>query len=911
MKKVKATLLTILLAAVAVAFTLHQFKPEPKYYEPYSTGQKQNANDYPDQGIAGAMEFWAERKANQLTGIVDPADVNAGIAEARQIARNKKGRLNWISMGPDNVGGRTRAFAIDRDNNKILYAGGVSSGFFKSTNQGLSWRKTDFTDNQIISTMIQTANGDIYFGTGEQFFGRQANGTGSSAFMGNGIYKSTDRGETFSHLSTTTATSSFSRWSNVNMLADDPRDAATFYAGTMDGLMKTEDGGQTFSQLFAPPSPFSTARVCSDLRVSPNGQTIFAVFQSSGQGAAHLYRSTDFGQSFTRVGSGTEIPVSLSRLVIAIAPSNPNIVYASAAKSGNHKLEKVYRSTDNGDTWESIGVGSSLFHPFSSFAAQQQGQGDYDNMIAVDPRNPNRIFLGGVGFYSWSTTQGWLHSAGLTYFSGSGRNDNYIHADKHNIVFDTTVNPYIMYVTTDGGIAKSTNAQNTVRPTFGTITKNYITTQFYSVAGSITGEAIGGTQDNGTIRVAEKGLNNKTGDDLIGGDGGYAAISKINPNVYFGETQYGNLIRSLDRGASGSEFWDTRSAQAFGEYGAPFVTPFDLWEDWHNTDTQLTRFVIGLGAGVWMTEEALVFSKTPVWYNITPGFNPPITINCIEISPDGDAVYFGSGARLYRITGLNDLDFATDCDSTTGNCGGANLKVDQIFNSGGQQVTGIGIDPSNPERLVLTLGNYGNSNYVYLTNNALDATVNFTNIHRNLPRVPVYDAIISANDPSVIVLGTEVGVYATYDATATTVSSWEDENGGDLDIVPVLMLSQVEQFPGEGPVVFIGTHGRGIFRAMELNTSVKPKPQFDANMNLYPNPVQGNTTLKYELPTATEVAFSIYDMNGKLIQVERLGKQPAGNHRKNINTTSLKNGIYIVTLSGDEFKSSVRMVVSE
>ena len=144
-------------------------------------------------GIDVAQSFMQDRKANQKTGKVDYRDVQ----KARdQVAlhtsmRSSASVLEWEEMGPDNVGGRTRAVLIDKDNPSRIYAGAVSGGLWISESGGRAWRKySDELENLNISCIAQAPNGDIYFGTGEVYFVRYgSDGDGGSGFLGNGIWK--------------------------------------------------------------------------------------------------------------------------------------------------------------------------------------------------------------------------------------------------------------------------------------------------------------------------------------------------------------------------------------------------------------------------------------------------------------------------------------------------------------------------------------------------------------------------------------------------------------------------------------------------------------------------------------------------------------------------------------------------
>ena len=200
------------------------------------------------KGIDGAVEWLNARRGDPVTGIVNPS--SREVAYKNYLAfhnQNTKSTLatSWTEMGPNNVGGRTRAILVDKNNNNTLYAGSVSGGLWKSTTGGSSWVRVAGMEDLPIGAICQAANGDIYVGTGE---GYTADGNKGSGFWGRGIYKSTD-GVTFTQIpstwdGTTTTTNAFKA---IYSLAAHPTNPSKIYAGTNKGLRVTTDGGATWT----------------------------------------------------------------------------------------------------------------------------------------------------------------------------------------------------------------------------------------------------------------------------------------------------------------------------------------------------------------------------------------------------------------------------------------------------------------------------------------------------------------------------------------------------------------------------------------------------------------------------------------------------------------------------------------
>lgn len=978
--KVKATFFLFFLLAGGGAYLgySHLFSGAEYYQPPTKDAFALAEQKGEGQNIHGAIAHYHRMRSNQYTNRIDRADVEQALGTARNLKTraSRATEINWEEMGPSTIGGRTRAIIVDNSNHNVLYAGAVSGGIYKSTNQGASWRKV-YTglENLCIVSMIQTSDGTLYFGTGEQNFTRGASGIYNSGFIGLGIWKSTDRGETWEYLEETRPQTPFNendRWDNVNVMADDPTDPNTFYAGTDDGLMVSRDAGETFQVLYDPAYP-----VVSELRVSNDGMTIYAVFHTQSMNQCRTYRSDDKGQNWTMISSQDPkaelLPQPCSRLRIAIAPSNNNILYASAASAGSNLLLGIYRSEDKGQTWQVIGQRSATFNPFF---VGSQGQGDYDNIIAVDPTNPNRVFLGGISYWQWTNKGGgnWTPLAGLLDFSNIA-NPYYIHADKHEIVFDTIADPYIMYVGTDGGIYRSADAENNLEPTFAEANLGYVTTQFYSVAPSPTGFAVGGTQDNGTILVDRTGLDARQGFQVLGGDGGYAAVSQLQPRIIFAESQYGAIRRSQDLARTFSQFYDVNidpnELGGGGDFGAPFVTPFDLWENRNDPLTTQTvifiadqdyeagdtitlsspnasidfeyflpqdllegqeivvpnpvqsKLAIGIYTGIWMTKQALNFSRTPTWFRIFPRSGTPSNHpTAFAWSNDGDVLYVGySQGSLYRISGLQNPQFNQLLDSVASLTNpqyvlqfpSPGIDVDTFNAFRGRFISAIALDPTNMDRAVITLGNYGNNNFISMTDNLSDEDPNFRWIQRNLPEAPMYGAVINVDDPTHIIVATEVGVYQTDNATSNNVQSWESANGGDMDQVPVFMIRQLEPYnqPWKGPTFYLGTHGRGIFYSEDFLTGMGPEKEEMAaagTINAYPNPATTKLTLSVHLTGVSSGVVDIYDLHGRKIQSLQVSAQN-GFGEKQLDVTSFKPGTYFARLHGEGKPVTAKFVV--
>ncbi|MBN2681705.1 MAG: T9SS type A sorting domain-containing protein [Bacteroidales bacterium] len=566
----------VLVAAGLILFSFQKEEKLRQYYPKHKV-------EFEKKGFNGAMEWMKFQKANLETGRVDLADIKRAEEQvlALKLRKNPKALdIEWIEMGPDNVGGRTRAILVDKDNPNLVFAGGVAGGLWRSETAGTSWVKvtTDGVfENLAVVSICQTANGDIYFGTGEAaFVGTADLDFTTPGMLGQGIWKSTDGGLNFSRISSTWGTPDAEEaFYEVSRLAADPTNGTKLYAATRKGLRMSTDGGNTWTN----PLNFAYGNNrAKDVKVASDGTVAVNV-------GNRIYISpTGAEGTFNNIS-----PSSSSRMEIAIAPSDPNYIYVQTVASDG-SLENVYKSVNKGETWTVIGAGGfGYFNPLGN-------QGGYDNTIAVFPDNKDKVILGGqyslwIGTMSGSD-YGWEP---ITMWYLSELNPQYVHADHHALVFHpnyrTASNPdgnQILYVGSDGGVSKSTDGASS----FQVMNKKYNVTQFYSVACSPTGWAMGGTQDNGTQLINFQGNTSQNSIEIRGGDGGFCEFSVLNPKVLFATTYYGALGRSDALGAYGTEsFYSGKISTKYniGTSGAAsFVTPIDLWEsfkDLNSTDS--------------------------------------------------------------------------------------------------------------------------------------------------------------------------------------------------------------------------------------------------------------------------------------------------------------------------------------
>ena len=263
-------------------------------------------------------------------------------------ASNLSGKISSVNnfdfRGPWNVGGRTRAFAIDITNENILFAGAVSGGLWRSIDAGQTWtRVSSDIGYQGVNAVIQDKrNGhtnDWYYLTGEAD-GTSASG-GSAFYLGNGVYKSTDGGLTWNSLASTvsgTPQTFDNIWDVTWNLAKNTSDTVQniIYAAVYDGIFRSTNGGNSWTLVKGGGGVNSLQAYFTDVAVTTTG-IVYATISSDGVPAQiGIWRSTN-GTAYTNILPAT-FPVNYSRLVIGVDPNNENIVYFFGPTPGAGKF---------------------------------------------------------------------------------------------------------------------------------------------------------------------------------------------------------------------------------------------------------------------------------------------------------------------------------------------------------------------------------------------------------------------------------------------------------------------------------------------------------------------------------------------------------------------------------------------
>ena len=203
----------------------------------------------------------------------------------------------------------------------------------------------------------------------------------------------------------------------------------------------------------------------------------------------------------------------------------------------------------------------------------------------------------------------------------------------------------------------------------------------------------------------------------------------------------------------------------------------------------------------------------------------------------------------------------------------------------------------------------------------------FVSKQGNLPKMPVYSSVIDMTTGDVII-GTERGIYRS-----SNLNSWTFD-GKAMGEIPVMQLKQqrlsVEDvttvnhtdegdfytnYPGvkNTGIIYAATYGRGVFRCENYKisgTGVTENPSVaNVNVSIYPNPVSSQATLSFELKESGNVSYQVFDMAGRMVMNQNMGRMSQGNHQVSVNAENLSSGSYILRLSQGAHNTSVKFLV--
>lgn len=846
-------------------------------------------------------------------------------------AKSTLATLDFQTRGPWNHGGRTRAFAIDATNENVLLAGPVAGGIWRSTDGGQSWARSSALNQLYNVTCIaqDTRAGHTntwYYGSGEAY-GNSASG-GSAFYLGNGVYKSTDGGNTWAQLASTSSNTpqTFDNvWDLVWRVATDPSNTTEdeVYAATYGAIWRSVDGGTTWT---VARGGTGNNNYFTDVMVTPTG-VVYATLSSDGtQGG--IWRSAD-GINWTNI-----MPVAFGavydRIVMGYNPQNENEVYFLAVTPGsgqtstdfqgdpeqNSLWKYTYVSGDGsgaGGTWDDRSANlPNNGGQFGNFNAQ----GGYNLVVKVKPDDLNTVFIGGTNIFR--STDGFATSNNITQIGGYdvGTTTPFFlsypnqHPDQHEFAFIPS-NPDKFISICDGGLFKTDNVM-APNVTWTSLNRGYLSIQFYTVG--INKETandpviIAGTQDNGTL------YTNSTDPQFnwtlpFNGDGAHCAITN-NGQYYYYSRQLGRVVKSTMNSGTGQINQLIRiDPQTIDTTKYEFINPFVL----DPVDNDI--MYMGGGDRLWRNRSLDQFIPNNTYAATDQGWDfiagtedtTRSVTAIVACKTPAHRVYFGTDRRkFYRIDNADsNTPTVTPIFSTT---------APTVMPASGY-VSCIAVDPTDGDKIIVVFSNYG----VYSLYYSEDAGATWDKIGGNLEQTSGgggngpsvrYAAILPLQDGNTAYfVGTSVGVFAT-DKLDGVNTVWVQQG---TNTIGNAVVNIVETRPADGLVV-IATHSNGLYTTnitniSQITSATEVKAADIDGVTLFPNPAQHDVTLEFELKQKQKVVVLLTDANGKAFRSVHNGTLPAGVQKLPIPRNGLPAGVYYATIYTEQRTKLTKQVI--
>ncbi|KIC96152.1 T9SS type A sorting domain-containing protein [Flavihumibacter solisilvae] len=888
---------------------------------------------------------------------------------------------SYSEAGPHNIGGRTRAVAFDvrfgTAGNSVIIAGAVSGGLFRSADGGANWTRVT-PENEIhnVTALAQDprpGKQNIWYAGGGEPIGNSASPPAGGAFYyGYGLMKSVDNGATWQRIQST-YTGTLEEFDDVydivHKIIVNPVNGHVYVCGHRR-LMRSTDEGVTFGAVFAGTQLAGADNGQMDIVATNTGTLILAVnggfpeqslrgvwLSNTGNqgswsrfaGGQTLSGDSIVGWRGNSYGSGGTVSEASKRILLALAPSNNNILYTFyenglSQEGSNGKPEAdLFKFDFSNSSFTNLSANMPDFNGQRNGIDPLAVQGGYDMLVAVKPDNPNVVFVGGTNLYrstngfTTKTATSWI--GGYQYWGPNTTEYDVVqyennHPDIHNLIFDPT-NASRALCATDGGLHLAENIlanAGATKPVTWQMIGNYQTTQYYHVnlevrpSGNQVDNFIGGMQDNSTyLRVAGNNDHVNAGS----GDGGAAAISKFNSfsdYMMYVTSQLGSISRLIPNDATNirPNGLTSNFSGGFGEFVTYFALDHDNTEDMYYVNFNRifrTTAASSVTPSTW-TE------LTGVANRVNPGNSngTDIGIRAIELSRgpymSSHVMYLGSTeGRVFRLNDPRNVAVATAPVDITP------PVIEDLITGGTLQnarvnVSDIAVNPNNDDEVMVVYSNYqvtvGTTTHtdinIWWTTNAKSSSPTWTLIEGNLTLPSIRSCVIVARkDPAgnpftEYYVGTSVGLYSTLGVKDTLNAgrpvTWKREGGSTLNYSLVTSLA----YRPQDNRLLVGTHGNGMY------FTTIPSPNFTPNINTGTvDPVINNKNfIRYSWPGITRstigyqtgnmfeikrITVQVHNVNGQLVFRKETGYQNG-----DIDVARLPGGTYVLTITSEDNK---------
>ena len=753
----------------------------------------------------------------------------------------------WQPKGPTNIGGRVSDIEMPSNSTETIYVGTASGGIFKTEDTGSTWTPIfdDALSLSIGDMELAPSNNDIiYVGTGESNAGG-----GSLAYDGLGIYRSENAGATWTHL----GLEEIGSVGKVEVAPDDPN--TVFVAAMGDlfgdnsdrGVYRTTDGGNTWNQVLF----VSDSTGFVDLAMHPtNSNIIYAAAwerirrpdRRRYTGATSgIYRTTDGGDNWELLTNG--LPTAANdkgRIGLAIAPSDPNFVYAYIVNEGG-TLTGIFRTTDGGDSWTPMTKNGISEPPFMWWFGK----------IYVHPNSPNSLFAMSLNTHyieDITSSNSWE-----TRFSG-------VHVDQHAVAFHPQ-NPDLVVLGNDGGVYISEDRGLSSQKLNG-----LPITQFYrgTIDFQFPERIYGGAQDNSTMRTLTGNIDEYS--IINGGDGFFCLVDPTDNNFIYAESQNGVFRRSVNGGDS--FMWALSGAQPGRfNWNTPVVFDPNNPEILYIAGSRLNKSIDR--AAQW----------TPISPDLTDGSGGGNlvfgTITTISVSPiDGDVIMVGTDDGNVSIT----VDGGTNWNNVSD--GLPKFWISRVH-----------LDPTELGVAYVTISGYRYNNETAHVFKTADNGSTWIPISGDLPNVPVNDMIVNPVNHD-LYIATDIGVFIS----KNDGDSWE-LLGNELPNVVVTDLTYHEPTK----TLLAATYGRSMYTIeVDIDVNVDELLATKIDYQIFPNPFIENANLIVSNKESQEVEISVIDLKGQLMETIFTGKLSEGEHRFSFGKNEWGSGVYFLQVKNRE-----------
>lgn len=784
-------------------------------------------------------------------------------APASKRAETIMSSANWTSKGPSTSAGngqglgRINCLAFHPTEANTFWIGAPAGGLWKTTDGGTTWStRTDSLPVLGVSDIaIDPTNADImYIATGDgdmgSLKGMIARSDGDTKSIG--VLKSTNGGTTWN---TTGLSWNVTSAKLMRRLLMSPTNSKIILAAATDGIWRTSDGGETWTNV--------QAGYFMDLECKPGDASIM---YASSYGASEIYRSTDSGETWSSV---VTLP-GIIRVDLAVSAASPDLVDAICVNSSSG-LAGLWTSKNSGASFTQylVGTESNNMLNIKGDASGADGQGNYDLAYVINPDNEKDIWIGGVNVWSsqnggsdWRLTSVWADSADALSAAGVGHPDTIpvVHADCHWLAFHP-LQRGTLFACNDGGIHKTTDAG----ASWTDITNGLEISQIYriGVAQTVAANVVCGLQDNAT-----KELENNVWSERTGGDGMECLIDYSNNSILYSSAQNGTIFRTDKANDSGFVISvNIPGGQKEGTSPAgEWVTPFVI----HPTNPKV------LFAGynkVYKTTD-----QGDSWSAISPVVSSDL-LRYIAVAPSNpNTIYVATHDTIARTTdGGETWSYVSEWDP----------EVNGV-------VSYLAVDPTNPQRMFVTFSGYAAGKKVFMSP---DGGTTWANYSGTLPNVPANCIVYQKGSNEGLYIGTDVGVFYR----DGTMSDWVPYQDG----LPVVVVTELEisYFNNK---LWAATFGRGLWSADLYSSTVGVESQnIDDDVYVFPNPNTGLFTV--QVPEGVLYDIVVFNVLGEPVYEER----DVNISQRTIELRDATSGLYLVRLSIANTTITKNVVVNE